>query len=328
MKFSIVLTTYNNFQSLSNCLDYVLEIDYPNESFELIVVDDGSTDDSLKLLNKYKIKFESKKIEYQLLTISKNVGRIRSRILGAEKAHFSRIVLLDSQLRIDRKALQAAAKYSENEHIISNVFMDKSINLSNHVYYLLRKKLYAPYWGYLYPEVTITEDNFSKISKGTGGFITNKEDFLKFSKKLKGLKIENEDTKLFSHYLNNHETLVRSADVRFLYIQRSGLKMINHLIERGPRLVDFYFRSWNKYSFTFAVFNLIAGFLLISLLSNLSYLVVGLLALFGLLFLSIVMFLSANLKDFFALILYLPILGISLYLGVINGLWLHAINKK
>lgn len=49
--FSILVANYNNGRYLSTCLDSILKQDYPN--IEIIVVDDGSTDNSLSIIEPY-----------------------------------------------------------------------------------------------------------------------------------------------------------------------------------------------------------------------------------------------------------------------------------
>ena len=48
---SVILPTYNNGDMISECIDSVLCQTY--ENFELIIVNDGSTDDSESVLGKY-----------------------------------------------------------------------------------------------------------------------------------------------------------------------------------------------------------------------------------------------------------------------------------
>lgn len=52
MKISIILPVYNVEAYLEACIDSVLAQTYPN--FELIAINDGSTDNSLEILKKYK----------------------------------------------------------------------------------------------------------------------------------------------------------------------------------------------------------------------------------------------------------------------------------
>jgi len=71
--FSIVLPTYNRAELLDNAIQSVLEQEYTN--FELLIVDDGSTDNTKTLVNQIKdgrIKYYYKKNEER--NIARNYG--------------------------------------------------------------------------------------------------------------------------------------------------------------------------------------------------------------------------------------------------------------
>ena len=59
---SIVIPCYNEEEKIKECLDAVYAQDYPQEKIEVIVVDDGSTDDTLKILSDYKKDHKGLKI--------------------------------------------------------------------------------------------------------------------------------------------------------------------------------------------------------------------------------------------------------------------------
>jgi Glycosyltransferases involved in cell wall biogenesis len=50
MDISIIIPTYNRSDKLKKCLDSALSQDYPHDKFEVIVVDDGSSDETLEVL--------------------------------------------------------------------------------------------------------------------------------------------------------------------------------------------------------------------------------------------------------------------------------------
>ena len=56
MKISIVTVTFNNFETIEQTIKSVLDQNYSN--LEYIVIDGGSTDGTLKILNRYKSKFK------------------------------------------------------------------------------------------------------------------------------------------------------------------------------------------------------------------------------------------------------------------------------
>ncbi|MEL7227305.1 MAG: glycosyltransferase, partial [Cyanobacteria bacterium J06576_12] len=49
--FSIVVPTYNRPPQLAACLQALTQLDYPGDRVEIIIVDDGSTDDTAKIVS-------------------------------------------------------------------------------------------------------------------------------------------------------------------------------------------------------------------------------------------------------------------------------------
>src|SRR5210317_2161793 len=53
-KFSIVIPFRNESNNLLDLLNSIIKLDYPSSHFEVILVDDFSTDNSIELLNNFK----------------------------------------------------------------------------------------------------------------------------------------------------------------------------------------------------------------------------------------------------------------------------------
>jgi len=85
---SVLIDTYNYSQFIEKAIDSVLEQTYPHDKIEIIVVDDGSTDDTQNKVKKYKDK-----IRY---FYKSNGGQASAFNLGIKEAHGEYIVLLDS----------------------------------------------------------------------------------------------------------------------------------------------------------------------------------------------------------------------------------------
>ena len=99
MKFSICVPVYNVEKYLCECVDSVLAQTYQN--FELILVDDGSRDDSGKICEEYAIKDERIKVYHK-----ENEGQIMTRSFAIEKAVGEFLIFLDSDDALEKNALQ------------------------------------------------------------------------------------------------------------------------------------------------------------------------------------------------------------------------------
>lgn len=58
---SIIIPVFNAEKTIQRCLYALLEQTYPEERYELIVVDNGSTDRSVEMIRKFPVKFFSEK---------------------------------------------------------------------------------------------------------------------------------------------------------------------------------------------------------------------------------------------------------------------------
>lgn len=88
--FTIIIPVYNRAELVSKSIESVLEQDYTD--FELILIDDGSTDDSVGILK----NFREKDNRIKLILLDKNMGRCYARNEGVRNASGSWICYLDS----------------------------------------------------------------------------------------------------------------------------------------------------------------------------------------------------------------------------------------
>jgi len=91
---SIILSVYNNENTLRACLDSLLEIDYKN--YEVILVNDASTDSTLSIMKEYA----NKKIKVVSYKINKGVPGARNE--GMKKAKGSIYVFSDGDCTFDK----------------------------------------------------------------------------------------------------------------------------------------------------------------------------------------------------------------------------------
>jgi len=57
--FSIIIPARNEAENIANCLDCILNQSFPSEKFEVIVIDDHSTDETALIVNSYCKKYEN-----------------------------------------------------------------------------------------------------------------------------------------------------------------------------------------------------------------------------------------------------------------------------
>jgi len=106
MKISVLINNYNYATYLRACIDSALEQDYPE--FEVVVVDDGSTDDSRQILASYG--------ERILTVLKENGGQASSFNAGFAAASGDILFLLDADdAFLPGKLARIAEIYDRNE---------------------------------------------------------------------------------------------------------------------------------------------------------------------------------------------------------------------
>ncbi len=88
-KLSVIIPTYNRENTIEKCLDAVFNSYF--KDFEIIVVDDCSTDSTLEKLKKY---------ECRVIELKRNRGVANARNVGAKHAKADLLVFVDSDLMV------------------------------------------------------------------------------------------------------------------------------------------------------------------------------------------------------------------------------------
>lgn len=100
--FSVIVSVYNVEQYIDRCIQSILNQSYKN--FELILVDDGATDNSGTICDKYVVDDERVRIIHQ-----ENKGVSAARNAGIELAEGEYLYFVDSDDWIENDALQVLA---------------------------------------------------------------------------------------------------------------------------------------------------------------------------------------------------------------------------
>ena len=99
--FSIIIPVYNCEKYISECLDSCLEQELPSEEYEIICIDDGSTDQSPQILDAYEAKHGNVKVIHK-----ENGGVSTARNAGIEAACGEYIWFVDADDLVQENVLQ------------------------------------------------------------------------------------------------------------------------------------------------------------------------------------------------------------------------------
>ena len=108
-KISVIVPVYNVEKYLSKCLDSIIKQQYPD--IEVIVVDDGSTDNSSEIIKEYV--YRNDKIKYYK---KENGGLSDARNYGVKKATGDYICFIDSDDYIDKKLFERIKCYIDKDY--------------------------------------------------------------------------------------------------------------------------------------------------------------------------------------------------------------------
>lgn len=132
MNISIIIPNYNGKKLLEQNLPYVLEainkyIKKTDGKGQLIIVDDASADDSVEFVNSFIANHNNPHIDIELFKNEKNGGFVYCVNKGVSKAKADIVVLLNSDVVVEKDFLEPLLAYFKNEKVFAVGCLDKSI---------------------------------------------------------------------------------------------------------------------------------------------------------------------------------------------------------
>ena len=118
-RISVIIPVYNSERYLKKCLDSLLDQTY--QDFEIIAVNDGSTDGSRAVLDQYQAKYPDTVRVYD----KENDGQGAARNFGMEKAAGEYVLFLDSDDYIEKSMLETlynAAVQQESDLVVCDYY--------------------------------------------------------------------------------------------------------------------------------------------------------------------------------------------------------------
>ncbi|MFW5953546.1 MAG: glycosyltransferase [Candidatus Natronoplasma sp.] len=85
---SVIINVYNEEENIEDCLDSLLDQTY--DDFELLVVDDGSTDDTMEIVERYSEKFNLNTCR------TEHIGLQKARKMGVDRSTGDIVIIVDA----------------------------------------------------------------------------------------------------------------------------------------------------------------------------------------------------------------------------------------
>lgn len=321
---SIVIPTYNGAQWLPKTIDKILAALKRAQvtTFELLVINDGSTDDTVDVLKDY-----SKKIKKPIKVVTqKNSGRFAARQRGADTAKYNKLLFVDTRVFIGEGSiayvLNQQKKDSTRKIWCSHVRVDKVGNIYARFWEAVAFIAWRKYFRKP-RDISYGIKEFDNYPKGTTCFFVDKDVLQEanvwFVRNTKDLKVSNDDTLLIRHMAESNSINI-SPDYWCLYHARgSFIPYIKHVHHRGQVFVDGFLRNDGNRFFVplliFLVASIIVPLAIVVYSAYIVYVLLGGVVLW-LLELVMTLLLGVPIRDALSLFILSPAFAISYGSGI------------
>lgn len=235
---SVIVPIYNTEKYLSCCINSILSQTYTN--FELLLVDDGSTDESSIICDEYALKDSRVRVFHK-----ENGGVTSARRFGVQTARGEWVTFVDSDDELHIDALQILSEYFSNEMIdvvASDLKWDGCISGEEYVKKTLKGELYNRVWGNAYRRTVLTNWVFDLPRSINVG-----EDMLmnvRIGLSMKGYaKCIKDGIYMYRH---NHESVLNTWKITLEYEEMLIRKLVETLgYRKADFLPEYYFSNLN-----------------------------------------------------------------------------------
>lgn len=211
---------------------------------EIIVIDDGSTDDTKQVVTKIKTKYPLRLCSYE------NGGRFLARKRGTVQSKYDHILFIDTRIYIAEDGIKFIVdtqdKQPERQVWTSHVHLDKEGNIYARFWEAITYLAWHKYFKNP-RDFSYGLKEFDAYPKGTTCFFTPKNAFQQanewFEKNTKDMKTSNDDTLLIRRIAEHHNINI-NPQFSCVYHARTNLKQfVKHVYHRGKVFVDGFLRK-------------------------------------------------------------------------------------
>jgi cellulose synthase/poly-beta-1,6-N-acetylglucosamine synthase-like glycosyltransferase len=123
---TIIVPCYNEEKTIAGTIDSLLDLDYPKDKLQIMIIDDGSKDNTWKVIQEFE-KYPNIKILHK-----ENGGKYTALNLGLEKVETPFLGCLDSDSFVDSQALKRIMTYFDDQDTMAvapSIIVDKPKNI-------------------------------------------------------------------------------------------------------------------------------------------------------------------------------------------------------
>jgi len=278
---SFIIPIYNDNPHLDKTLqDLYIAIERSQiKNFEVIIIDDGSDEPVSQIVGITRPGVTVLRFE--------NQGRLKARLNGLKESKFDQVVLLDSRVSIIEDSLKNLSSCLNSGNrvptmVIAKITFPPETNLVGLFWDAIARIVWFRY--YLdEKDVTLTEENFDSLPKGTTLLYAQKAALMSaydcLSESQLSNRDTNDDTLLIKRIVSNHEVLLSKGFLATYYPRTNLRSFIKHAHHRGKVAKGGYFASGSKGSKLVLQALGVLGFLLVlgtySATLSLSILILG-----------------------------------------------------
>lgn len=258
-KISIIIPVYNNQKYLTRCIKSVIEQTYRN--IEIIIINDGSTDKSIDIINKILVK------DNRIILIDKeNEGVSKTRNYGLRKSTGDYIMFLDSDDYIEKNTINDLVDIIKKNKRVDLIKFGYDTRIGFYVknkqdYDYLNNKRWRKeqYKRDIYPKI-ISTYNFSaifnclinkKISKDIGLFFNEKFDYAEDLEYQFRLLLASDSiyitNNIYYHYMQNMNSSIFSLNInKFVKQLECEIEIVTEICSEIGFWIDGYNRINKK----------------------------------------------------------------------------------
>jgi glycosyltransferase involved in cell wall biosynthesis len=234
---SIVVPNYNMGEYIQILVDSLIPAAEVVD--EIIFVDDGSTDNSVKIISELQ-KSHALGFKIKIIDEGKNVGRFVAILDGVRAAKAKSVLISNVRTLYQEDSLKAGVEFKSRYTSVM-----PAVRFNEH------KSIYNLYWGRTHQWIfrkhfedwkkgfLITGDNFEDYVKGTGGFICDRDLFIEACENIPVQQPTSDDIFIMKYIAERGGTWVQ--DSYFIeWEPRQNLKeFMMRMWERGPGFVEY-----------------------------------------------------------------------------------------